>query len=143
MNKKPVDHILYLTNDSLLTGSEKKFYLVLIDLLPGAYLLFSKVRIPDIVHIPEWYKPYHWSVYWWNRIKAKHVDFLICDKATFTPLLVIEVDDPCHETPKGKKRDRLVNFVFKKANLPILHLTDESLKDLRELKRSIYKELEN
>jgi hypothetical protein len=129
MNKKPIDKILYLKNSSLLTNSEKEFYSILEGFLRDDFYLFSKVRIADIVHIPEWYKPYHWAIYWWNRIKSKHVDFLVCHKNTFEPLLVIEVDDPSHLRPERKKRDRLVDFVFRKAKIPILHLTDESLEN--------------
>ena len=137
MRKKPIDKVLYLKNDSLLTNSEKKFYFVLADILQDNFHIFSKVRIADIVHVPEWYKTYYWAVYWWNRIKSKHVDFLICDKLSFEPLLVIEVDDPSHLQPDRKKRDGLVNFVFRKAHLPILHLTDKSLEDRVALKTSI------
>lgn len=139
MRKKPIDKVLYLKNDSLLTNSEKKFYFILADILQDNFFIFSKVRIADIVHVPEWYKTYYWAVYWWNRIKSKHVDFLICDKLSFEPLLVIEVDDPSHLRPDRKRRDGLVNFVFRKAHLPILHLTDDSLKDTEDLRVSIEK----
>lgn len=138
MNTKSVNHVLYVRNHSLLTNSEKKFYSVLVDILPGAYILFSKVRIPDIVHLPPWYKRYQWSIYWWDRIQAKHVDFLVCDKKTFAPLLVIEVDDPSHERADRKKRDNLVDFVFKKADLPIIHINNESL-EKENFKESILK----
>lgn len=129
--------MLYLKNDSLLTNSEKKFYFILADILQDRFFIFSKVRIADIVHVPEWYKTYYWAIYWWNRIKSKHVDFLVCDKLSFEPLLVIEVDDPSHLQLDRKKRDGLVNFVFRKAHLPILHLTDESLENREVLKLSI------
>lgn len=137
MRKKPIDKVLYLKNDSLLTNSEKKFYFILADILQDRFFIFSKVRIADIVHVPEWYKTYYWAIYWWNRIKSKHVDFLVCDKLSFEPLLVIEVDDPSHLQLDRKKRDGLVNFVFRKAHLPILHLTDESLENREVLKLSI------
>lgn len=137
MNKKPIDKILYLKNGSLLTNSEKKFYSALKESLQDNFHLFSKVRIADIVHIPEWYKPYSWTIYWWNRIQAKHVDFLVCQKDSFEPLLVIEVDDPSHLRPERKKRDRLVDFVFRKAKLPILHLTDKSLEDKVALQQNL------
>lgn len=137
MKKKSIDKILYLKNSSLLTNSEKKFYSVLEELLQDNFHLFSKVRIADIVYLPKWYKPYHWAIYWWNRIQAKHVDFLVCHKDSFEPLLVIEVDDPSHLLPQRKKRDRLVDFVFRKAELPILHLTDDSLENRESLKQSV------
>ena len=143
MRKKPIDKVLYLKNDSLLTSSEKKFYFILSDILQDNFFIFSKVRIADIVHVPEWYKAYYWAVYWWNRIKSKHVDFLVCDKLSFEPLLVIEVDDPSHLQPDRKKRDGLVNFVFRKAHLQILHLTDKSLEDRETLKASIERGLEH
>ncbi|MBP9801596.1 MAG: DUF2726 domain-containing protein [Candidatus Moranbacteria bacterium] len=143
MKKKQIDKVLYLKNDSLLTQSEQKFYFILAEILQDRYLIFSKVRIPDIVHIPEWYKPYYWAIYWWDRIKSKHVDFLVCDRNSFEPLLVIEVDDPLHLLPKGKKRDVLVNFVFRKARLPILRLTDKSLENKKALEESIESSLKS
>lgn len=135
--------MLYLKNDSLLTNSEKKFYFILTDILQDNFFIFSKVRIADIVHVPEWYKTYYWAIYWWNRIKSKHVDFLVCDKLSFEPLLVIEVDDPSHLLPDRKKRDGLVNFVFRKAHLPILHLTDKSVENKGALKSSVEECLEH
>lgn len=53
--------------------------------------------------------------------KYTHVDFLIQNKLTKQPVLVIEVDGfYYHNTPKQKKRDGLKNSILDKNRLPYL-----------------------
>lgn len=109
----------YIKNDSLLTEAEKKFYLVLVEILGNDYLIFSKVRMADLLHLPRMNGSnfYHY----FNKIQSKHVDFLICDKENIKPLLVIELDDSSHLQFNRMVRDLLVDKIFENAKLPIIH----------------------
>lgn len=110
----------YIKNDSLLTEVEKKFYLVLVEILGNDYLIFSKVRMADLLHLPRMNGSnfYHY----FNKIQSKHVDFLICDKENIKPLLVIELDDSSHLKFNRMVRDLLVDKIFENAKLPIIHI---------------------
>jgi len=111
----------YIKNDSLLTETEKRFYFVLAEIMGNDYLIFSKVRMADLLHLPRMSGSnfYHY----FNKIQSKHVDFLICDKKNIKPLLVIELDDLSHLQSNRMIRDLLVNKIFENAKLPIEHIS--------------------
>jgi len=104
----------------LLTNTEKKFYFILFEILGNDYLIFSKVRIADLVYLPKGISNSDFHHYQ-NKVKSKHVDFVICDKENIKPLLVIELDDSSHLRADRIDRDLLVDKVFENAKLPILH----------------------
>ena len=57
-----------------------------------------------------------------NRISQKHVDYLVCDPRTLTPLFAVELDDRSHDRPDRQARDRLVDDVFATAHLPLVRV---------------------
>jgi very-short-patch-repair endonuclease len=103
-----------------MSEAEKKFYFVLAEILGKDYLIFSKVRMADLLYLPKMSNSdfYHYQ----NKIQAKHVDFLICDKENIKPLLAIELDDSSHLKMDRILRDKLVDKIFESAKLPILHI---------------------
>ena len=52
-----------------------------------------------------------------NKIWAKHVDFLICNK-NFQPVVAIEVNGSSHLRQDRVERDELVKQIFEDAKLP-------------------------
>jgi len=90
-------------------------------------LIFPKMRLADIVGIQKNEKNYQ---SWFNRIKAKHIDFTLCSAKTLIPQILIELDDKSHDNTSRKERDTFVDAISKSINLPILHIrqyTKESL----------------
>lgn len=79
--------------------------------------LFAKVRFADIAIPKDGIK--NWYAYF-NKIKAKHVDFLVCDNF-FKPICVIEIDDSSHDRDDRKKRDELVDFILKDVGIGVIH----------------------
>lgn len=61
---------------------------------------------------------------YFDRIKAKHVDFILADKNTLDTLLVIELDDNSHIETDRIKRDIFVDSALKSAGIPIIHIWD-------------------
>ena len=53
---------------------------------------------------------------------GKSVDFVLCNRETFDPIAVIEVDDRTHLLTHRKERDVFVNAVFAQAGLPVLRV---------------------
>ena len=66
------------------------------------------VRVADIVSIKKGTKD--WQK-WFNKIRSKHVDFLLCDY-DMNIVLMIELDDRSHESERAKKTDALKNAIF-------------------------------
>ncbi len=125
----------YKKKSYLLTTTEKKFYEVLSQLSQKHnVLLFAKVRLEDLLLT---YGNGHERFGSRNRIKSRHVDFLLCNKETISPLIAIELDDSSHEREDRIERDNFVDKALQSAGLPILHVKAKSFYDLRELEDKI------
>ena len=57
-----------------------------------------------------------------NRIKAKHVDFVLCDPESMRAICIIELDDASHSRGGRSKRDAMMDSIYEAAGLPILHV---------------------
>lgn len=119
--KEVTEPMPYKLAESIFTKSEKTLFEILKDYLKDKNLtILSKVRLADFVKI-ENSSNYQ---YWFNKIKSKHVDFLICENDNGKPILAIELDDYTHNQKSRKERDEFINQVYNKVKLPILHITD-------------------
>jgi hypothetical protein len=120
----------------LLSSGEKKFFDALINVISPKQYVCPKVRIADLVEVdlPESDKDF-WKSF--NKISQKHVDFVICDRNDFSPLLIIELDGGSHKEKSQSLRDELVNKVFKDADIPILHIKPTSFYEYKTLREEI------
>ncbi len=57
-----------------------------------------------------------------NKIKSRHIDFLICDRESTKPLLAIELDGYSHNNYNRIKRDDFVDSAYKDIRLPVERL---------------------
>lgn len=80
--------------------------------------VFTKMRIADLLYIPEKTADY---MKWFNRIKAKHIDFIFVDRE-MTVKLLVEIDDPTHNRSDRQARDLEVDEMFRQQGLEVLHL---------------------
>ncbi len=101
----------------LLSVAEKRFFHVLRRVV-GENLIFAKVRLADLVEADERHLRRKSN---FNHIKAKHIDFVVCD-AALSPVVAIELDDKSHQRPDRRARDRDVNRILELASLPILRV---------------------
>lgn len=81
-------------------------------------IVFTKMRVADLLYIPKGTEN---EKAWFNRIKAKHIDFILVDRDYHIRLLV-EVDDPTHNRPDRQARDQEVDEMFRQQGLEVLHL---------------------
>ncbi|MBD5129447.1 MAG: DUF2726 domain-containing protein [Ruminococcaceae bacterium] len=109
----------YKLTKSIFSPKEGYFYR---DVRPIAdklgLLVFTKMRLADLLYIPEGTADFQ---KWFNRIKAKHIDFIFVDREMKIKLLV-EIDDPTHNRPDRKARDEEVDEMFRQQGLEVLHL---------------------
>jgi hypothetical protein len=129
-------HFPYRLKNSLLTKREIEFYKALRPIAKKYSLSVAiKPRIADFVEVtvPQYKRG---SGFWgyFNKISAKHVDFLLCDVTSFTPRLAVELDDSTHDSSYDRKyRDLYVNEVYAAAGLPIIHIREYDAEYLDKL----------
>lgn len=126
----------YYGTDSLVSKAELNLYRILNNIsIELDCILFSKVRLADIVKVG---KVENRQSYF-NRIKSKHIDFVLCDKNSPKPLLCIELDDKSHNKSDRKARDKFVDDIIGIIGFKILHIKCSYSYNSQEMKRSIEK----
>lgn len=65
------------------------------------------------------------------------VDFAVCDRRTFKPLLVIELNDASHKRAERAMRDEKVRCILERAQLPLVTLTLDDLEDERAIRKKV------
>ena len=121
-------------NKYFLTDGERSFYGVLKHAAGERFDVFAKVRLADLVWLP---KGVEGRQGWQNRVDRKHVDFVLCEPTTVTPVLVIELDDKSHRRPGRQARDALVDGVLRAAGLPILRIPAQASYDPTQLRAEV------
>lgn len=112
----------YSKKACVLNQSEFALYLNLRQSLGEKYIVLSKVRIEDFVEVKKIYQDWRTQNSLRNRIKSRHVDFLICRLVDSKPLLAIELDGASHKNIKTIYRDDFINNLYKFIDLPIIHI---------------------
>lgn len=126
----------YRRRNTLFSAAERSFLGVLDSLIdPQQHRLFGKVRVADLIE-PEpnrnrsqWHKAF-------NRISAKHFDFVICNADDLTPLCAIELDDASHKQNKRQQRDELLERICGQVGLPLVRVSAQrgyQVGEIREL----------
>lgn len=124
----------YEREAALLSTAERYFYYALCDAVDGEQHIFSKVRLIDVVKVRPGTPNAQTHR---NRIKSKHVDFVLCERKTFAPLLVIELDDASHNSSRQRERDALKDSILGAAGLPILRVKASNAYNRKELAERI------
>jgi very-short-patch-repair endonuclease len=129
----------YKRRGYLLSVAERSFYEVLCGVLDNQLHVFPKVRLWDLVYLPKGTK--NWMTHK-NRVQSKHVDFVLCDRQSIAPVLVIELDDASHEREDRKERDAFLDKALAAASLPILHIATKRSYAPKELAELIQQKLQ-
>lgn len=124
-----VEELPYRQRDDFLSATEYSFYHVLIAVAGNRATICPKVGLQDVFYVV---RPNENTAYM-NKIRQKHVDFLLCDPKTMRPFLAIELDDTSHAKPERAERDEFVDRAFKTAKLPLLHVLAQANYSLRSL----------
>ncbi|MES2694715.1 MAG: DUF2726 domain-containing protein [Verrucomicrobiota bacterium] len=131
----PQPEVYYLKN-SLFSPAERSFAGVLESLDYENLTIASKVRLADIFGIKKGLA-HGDRLRAFNRINAKHVDFLLIQSSDGRPLLGVELDDSSHNEKARVERDAFVDSVFTAAGLPILHIAAKAAYDPKDIRRQI------
>jgi very-short-patch-repair endonuclease len=121
------------------SNAELAIFRLLVELYHDRFYIFPQVNYSHLVQVrrPERFNKGHRS-----RFDKKSADFVLCDKATVVPQLVIELDGPTHATAAVIERDGFVDGLMRHVGLPMLHI-QVGLVDKDQLRAAIDQALKN
>lgn len=130
----------YSRNRVLLSPAERSFFGALEQAVGGEYRIFGKVRVADIVSVNRMSDRRAWQRAF-NRISAKHFDFVLCAKDDLAVVAVIELDDKSHEQRKRKERDTFLVGLCQAISLPLVQVPVQRAYSLPELRAQVFSAL--
>lgn len=123
----------------LLSRGELAFYRALRQAAGDSLVVFAKVKLDDLVW-PAGRLTRSDFTKAWNRVRQKHVDFVLCEPQSLAVRLVVELDDASH-TPGHRHyragRDATVDAALTSAGLPILRVKAASRYEVGSLREAI------
>ncbi len=126
----------YELQETLFSPAERSFLGVL-DLAVGDKArVFAKVRVADVLTPQARMGKSKWQQAF-NRISAKHFDYLLCHPADLSFLCAIELDDSSHRHQKRKARDLFLKEACDGAGLPLLQIPASSHYQVEELREQL------
>lgn len=127
---------IYVLEESILTPAELKYMKSLQKVVEDKYYILSKVRVADVFRVKR--KRFGEAEYkWFNKIKSKHFDYVLCCPETFKPLIIIELDDKSHNKIEVIKRDRFINKICNDGGVRIIRWPVRFSYDHDEMKKRI------
>ena len=120
-SKQHPDSFPYEKQKMLLSPAERSFFGVLEQVVGESHRIFVKVRLADLFKVKAGLSNSERTTAF-NKIKAKHVDFVICSKEGVDVLAAIELDDKSHNLKKRQERDIFVDKAFESAGIPLGHI---------------------
>ncbi len=80
------------------------------------FVIFPKVRLADFIEVTVTGAEYQ---KWWNKIRSKHIDFLIWNIEQSKVVLAIELDGKSHESEKMIERDEFIKKLYETVGLKL------------------------
>jgi hypothetical protein len=124
---------LYQPAKALFSAAERSFLGVLDQAVGGEHRVFGKVRVADVVSVKHGLSnSARQSAF--NRISAKHFDFLVCRADNLSLVCVVELNDRSHSSERAQSRDAFLAEVCRNINVPLLMVSAKrsySLQDVR------------
>lgn len=121
---------------ALFTPAEIRFLLALQEAVGQEVVIVGKIRLADLIRPRPGQRPPQRQAAF-NKIRSKHIDFVLLDPADFVPLLALELDDSSHQRPDRVERDRFVDAACADAGLPLLRAPVRARYDSGELRAFI------
>jgi hypothetical protein len=119
------------------TDAEASFFRVLRKVVGDRGHVLAQVSLKQLLWFPGNAKSNPGRATWENKVRARSVDFVVCDPATLRPRVAIELDEPSHARPQRQTRDDEVESILLAAGLPLLRVLTSRTYDTRELDASV------
>lgn len=130
----------YTQVKGLLTNAEHSFYKTLVNAKPINSVIFCKVRVADLLKPHSYKNRSEWQIAF-NKISAKHFDFVLCNAETLDVMCVIELDDKSHNTAKVKDRDLFLDKACSGAELKLIRFKAQKNYQVDSIRNSIKEEI--
>jgi hypothetical protein len=130
------DGFPYEKSGALFSPAERSFLGVLDQAVGTDFRIFGKVRIADVISVRRNPNRSAWQRAF-NRISAKHFDFVLCEPGTLSVACVVELDDKSHSRGGREIRDKIVVDVCKAAALPLLQVQARSAYAVGEIGNAV------
>jgi len=124
----------YLRRPSIMNQAEARFYLRLTQAVGDTFLIAPKIRLADVIDVRGDAMEWKGS---WNRIAAKHIDFLLVATDSFRPLLAIELDFEASFGTEGRSGDEWLERALMISGMPIMKVKVKRDYDPAALRRQI------
>jgi hypothetical protein len=112
-----IQRLPYRLREPFLSSTEMALFRVLREMVGGRYVVCPKVALNDIFLIV---RPNE-NVHFFNKIFRKHVDFLLCDPQTMSPVFGVEIVKPVSRS-ETRPSDQFMEELFTSAGLPLVHI---------------------
>ena len=93
------------------------------------WIVCPKVRVLDLIEPRKGQKNYLALI---NKVQAKHVDFVLCDKDLHIKA-ILELDDSSHDNADRQERDKFLDEIFASVGYKTIRtrsITEETLNDV-------------
>jgi hypothetical protein len=97
----------YKKNPVLFSPAERSFLGVLEQAVGDKYRVLGKVRVADVASVKPMSDRRAWQRAF-NRISAKHFDFVICGSDDLEIVAAVELDDKSHRNRQRQDRDKFL-----------------------------------
>lgn len=131
------DEFSYEKNEPLFSPAERSFFGVLSQAAKDNAVVLGKVRVADVLRPPKGMGRSNWQKAF-NRISAKHFDYVICSPDTLSVLAAIELDDKSHNKGKRAERDRFLETACSGAGLPLHRFKAAATYNISEVRNVLF-----
>ncbi|MBK1726721.1 hypothetical protein CKO13_06730 [Halorhodospira neutriphila] len=136
LGTQELPEVPYQRKESLFTNAERSFLGVLDQAIDERLRVFGKVRVADVLSVKSVGDRKRWQQAF-NRINAKHFDFVLCRASDLSLLAVIELDDQSHNQDRRKRRDDFLEEACQAADLPLIRIPAKRNYTVAELRSEI------
>ena len=127
----------YQKESALFTPAEREFLSVLDSALGNQFRVLGKVRLVDVIRVKACLNR-NARQQAFNRIVAKHLDFVVCDPKDLSIQFVVELDDSSHQGSRRQARDEFVDKALEAAGVPIFHFPVKRTYSVQDIRATIF-----
>jgi Zn-finger domain associated with topoisomerase type I len=111
----------YIKKSELLSPAERSFFGALVLAVADNGTVLPKIRVADVLTPKKGSDKSTWQRAF-NRISAKHFDFVVCEASSLTPLVAVELDDSSHSNKSASQRDSAKDAACQSAGFPLVRV---------------------
>ena len=127
----------YLPKKFLMNHNEFMFYKKLDEALGSQYKIIPQVHLDELAQP----KRSSWRIFSFRHINQKSVDFALCDKKTFAPVIAIELDGDSHLEKAIQERDIEVGRILQEVDMPLVRFSIKENNGSDEIKKRILEKI--